>query len=116
MNDEQQAMNDRRCATGDERRPMRKIRAFLTSLPRREDRGRGCPLITAPPGSWHFNANHCNLIIWVVLFAACALSWSFATRGAFSRLTVDRRLILRGIGLYILLFACARHWAKEFWL
>jgi hypothetical protein len=78
--------------------------------------GCGCPPVVAPRSGWQFNANHFNLIIWLLLFAACALSWWIATRGAFRSLTPNRRLILRGFGLYVLLLMCARHWAKEGWL
>ena len=78
--------------------------------------GCGCPPMMAPPGSWGFNANYFNFYIWVALLAACAISWWSASGRTVRGLTPNQGLLVRVLGLFALLHACATRFGKEFWL
>jgi hypothetical protein len=75
--------------------------------------GCGCPPLD---GSWRFNANHFNTILWAGVALSATVAWGIALRPEFPARgpSAYPPILMAGIGL--LLWICAGRWAKEIWL
>lgn len=75
--------------------------------------GCGCPPIG---GGWRFNTNHFNMILWVVVLSACAISWWLLFRPEITVRRSTKFVVLRWAGVYAVLCICMKLYAAESWL
>jgi hypothetical protein len=77
--------------------------------------GCGCPPVT-DVDAFRFNANHFNMIIWLVIMFACGASWWLLLRPEFVTRRSTKYYVLQFVGVYVLLIICLRQFAREHWL
>ena len=77
--------------------------------------GCGCPPVR-DTGAFHFNANHFNMILWLAVSVACALTWWRLLRSEFTDRSSTRYMVTQSIGCGVLLCICASRLGKEIWL
>ena len=75
--------------------------------------GCGCPPLD---GSWRFNANDFNLILWVGVALAAVVAWGVALRAEFPARGATAYPPVLIAGILLLLWICASRFAKETWM
>ena len=71
--------------------------------------GCGCPQID---GTWPFNANDFNLILWILVLSACTCAFVVAVRHGVRKWRYE----IIGVGFAVLLALCLKMYGRECWL